>query len=112
MTNAQKTTGVLGTVCLGVLILAGPVAASEAEEGGLKKYGVIHNIASDRQVERVGGIYEPEGLDKYVQRKFDEVYARLDELENRLAGIEKSIEAVKSLAEEIKAENQKTTQVS
>lgn len=75
----------MGIFCLTLLALP---AGAEPEDGGQKKYGVVHNIADDRQLERVGGIYEPEGLDKYMKRRFDGLGEQIGSVESRLAGLE------------------------
>lgn len=72
---------------------------SHAEDGGQKKYGVIHNIAEDRQVERVGGIYEPEGIDKYMKRRFDDLAAQINRLDSRMAQMETQIARILQIAE-------------
>lgn len=50
------------------------------EDTGVRRYGVVHNIAEDRKVEKIGGTYEPEGLDKYLKRRLDEVNSKIDKL--------------------------------
>ncbi len=65
-----------------------------AQDSGIRKYGVVHNIADDRKVEKVGGIYEPEGLDKYLQRRLDDVTARLDEFSEKLNKIDQKLESL------------------
>ena len=62
-----------------------------AQEAGERKYGVIHNIAEDRQVERIGGIYEPEGLDKYMKRHFEAILSELQAVQNRLTDVEAAL---------------------
>ncbi len=74
----------------------------EAHQAGLKKYGVIHNMADDRQVERVGGIYEPEGLDKYMKRKFDAVGSQIDALSSKIDQIEKKLDDLETLVKQSK----------
>ena len=59
------------------------VHAQEKKEGKVEKFGVIHNIADDREVINVGGIYEPEGLDIYLKRKFDDLLTRIKSLEDK-----------------------------
>lgn len=76
-----------------------------AQEGGQKKYGVIHNIAEDRQVERVGGIYEPEGLDKYMKRRFDDIVTRLEALDSRLGAIEAELVSLREMMEQEQKES-------
>lgn len=84
-------------LCLAVLccvcVLALPVfCADEDEEQGVKKYGMTYNIAQDREVIKVGGIYEPEGLDKYLKRRLDKVDAQLAELDGKLAKIDEDLQ--------------------
>jgi len=90
-----------GMMIFGLLAAAGLILitakGSEAQEGGQKKYGVIHNIADDRLVERVGGIYEPEGIDKYMKRKFDEVSAQIAGLERKMADVEQKLDSIEML---------------
>ncbi len=71
-----------------------------AEEAGQKKYGVVQNIAEDRVVERVGGIYEPEGIDKYMKRRFDMLADQLNKMDSRLANIESQITGIVTKMEE------------
>lgn len=91
-------------LCLMVCVALMPVCPVQAEEpvkgkdGGILKYGVLHDVAEDREFERIGGKYEPEGLDKYMKRHFDLMAARLDKLEehltrmdSRLDGLEKKM---------------------
>lgn len=90
-----------------ILILAGsaalPVLRLHADEAGEKRYGVVQNIAEDRKVERVGGIYEPEGLDKYMKRRFDAMDSRLDELNAKMDDLGARLDkALKGLEKENK----------
>lgn len=86
-------------------VLLSSIEASYAEDGGQKKYGVIHNIAEDRQVERVGGIYEPEGIDKYMKRRFDDLAAQINRLDSRMAQMETQITRILQIAEAAVAED-------
>lgn len=71
------------------------VEAKEEVDAGVVRYGVTHNIAEDRVVQKIGGIYEPEGLDKYMKRKFDEIHAKIDTMQEKLTAIESDIKAMK-----------------
>lgn len=86
---------------LAVLTLPGFVSA---QSGGVKKHGVVYNIAEDRQVEKVGGIYEPEGLDKYMQRRFDALENRMSQIEDQIgkmhADLNKSLEEIRNAQKE------------
>lgn len=89
---------VFGVVLAVFAAVSFPAWAQEADEG-LKKYGVIHNIADDRKVERVGGIYEPEGIDKYMKRRFDELAAQINALDSRMANMEFQVARILQIAE-------------
>ncbi len=56
----------------------------EESETGVRHNGVVFNIAKDRRVEKVGGIYEPEGLDKYVDRRMSEISEKMQKLEGQV----------------------------
>jgi hypothetical protein len=89
--------------CWGIVMcLNWNLSSLGAQESGQKKYGVIFNIAEDRKVEKVGGIYEPEGLDKYVRRRFDAVDERLDSLEKMITDLKS--ELLKAIEESKKKE--------
>jgi len=73
------------------------------EERGVTHNGVVFNIAKDRKIERIGGLYEPEGIDKYFERKMDEVKVRIAGLEEKLNESNKKLDDIL-----IKLELQKT----
>lgn len=77
----------MGTAAFMIMLLGTammPLCHAVEESGGQKHNGVIYNIADDRQVEKVGGIYEPEGLDKYMKRRFDTMDAKLNDIQGQL----------------------------
>lgn len=87
-----------------VLLFWSPVCLSGAEEDqetGVKKYGVVHDIAEDRKINRVGGIYEPEGLDRYLKRKFDTLFQKLDAVESRLRKVEENLSGLQESFQEL-----------
>lgn len=86
------------------LLIAASLVLAEEEGAGVKRHGVIHNIADDRKVERVGGIYEPESLDKYMRRKFDEVFSKLDRMEGQLTDLQTAVERIEKAVLEQKKE--------
>jgi len=97
-----------------VFLLASPFSVlvpvcSAAEDGetGVKKYGVVHDIAEDRQINRVGGIYEPEGLDRYLKRKFDALFEKIGGMESRLQKMETGISEVQQSLERLADEKGK-----
>ncbi|MCM8774743.1 MAG: hypothetical protein NC930_00065 [Candidatus Omnitrophica bacterium] len=79
---------------LSIMFLTGSLQAQE--DTGVKKHGVVYNIAEDRELEKIGGIYEPEGLDKYVKRKFDMVLQKMDDLDARMTNVEKELGILQS----------------
>lgn len=80
----------------GAFILISMTPPAFPEDGGEKRFGVIHNIAEDRKVERVGGIYEPEGLDKYIKRRLDAVDSKLETLSSGLAEANMKLDAIQA----------------
>ena len=91
--------GVLAlSVCL--FLVPGIVWAEEEakKDEGVTKYGVTHNIAEDRQVIRVGGTYEPEGIDKYMKRKFDELFSKISALDGKINQIDQEIKELQSVS--------------
>jgi len=90
----------------------------EKEDKGIEHYGFVHNIAEDRQVEKIGGIYEPEGLDKYVKRHFDLLRQRSDVLEEKVDKISDQLKEIEKTlqnsaqAEETKDDQETTAKVS
>lgn len=90
--------------CLALLItcFAVPLYAAEDEEGkvgGVKAFGVIYNMAEDRTVERVGGKYEPEGLDKYMKRKIEAVQADIKVVNDKITAMQKQMAEIKALVQ-------------
>jgi hypothetical protein len=68
-------------VCSGVLRADNGVSNKDE---GVKKNGVTWNIAQDRNVILFGGAYQPEGLDLYMQRYFDQFLMRFDLLAKKI----------------------------
>ncbi len=62
-------------------------------EEGVKARGVIFNVAEDRRIDYVNGYQEPESIDKYIKRKFDDVYAQLKTMNEKLDKISSQLEA-------------------
>jgi hypothetical protein len=86
---------------------------AEGEEGsreGVKKYGLVHNIAEDRRVEKVGGLYEPEGLDLYMKRHMDVLEEQIKGLKNKLDTMDRKLDEVSGLIQGV-AENSRAKEV-
>jgi len=94
--------GLMSLVFVFALVNFQALAEDEQEDKGVRAQGVIFNIAEDRQIERIGGIYEPEGLDKYLKRKFDAVEGQLEALTRAISTIEKDIAEIKEATQKEK----------
>lgn len=81
MKRSQKTFLV---ACL-ALCLAAPcvimaVTDVSSQDESVRKLGMNFNMAEDRRMENIGGIYQPEDLDKYMKRHFDALNSKIDQL--------------------------------
>ncbi len=87
---------VIGVVC--VCVSSRLMAAMDASEkdASVRKLGVAWNIAEDRKMENIGGIYEPEGLDKYMRRYFEQLSAKVDLLIEQGSRLEKKVDELLS----------------
>lgn len=65
--------------------------ASE-KDVSVRKLGVAWNMAEDRKMENIGGMYQPEGLDKYIKRYFDQLSAKVDRLIEQSNRLEKKVD--------------------
>ena len=81
-------------LAIGLMISVSAWAADQKKEEGVKHNGVVFNIAKDRKVEKIGGIYEPEGLDKYVERRMNEVTEHMNRIEAQVEKISQKLEAM------------------
>ncbi|MFZ5801922.1 MAG: hypothetical protein ACOY3K_02260 [Candidatus Omnitrophota bacterium] len=94
--------GVIGSLGIGV---PGPLWSAEDEKTelvGVKTKGVFFNVASDRRVENIGGVYQPEGLDIYLKRNLDTMSEEIRDLRKDVQDLAKGIEAIKVTLEEDK----------
>jgi hypothetical protein len=71
--------------------------ASEKDES-VRKMGVAWNIAQDRKMENIAGVYEPEGMDKYVKRYFDQLSSKLDQLSAKIDKLSTQVAAIGTVA--------------
>lgn len=78
----------------GIFFMTGIAAAADvsSEDQGVKKLGVVWNIAEDRRIENDGGLYQPEGLDKYMRRLVNELSERIDQLVRQNQVLEEKID--------------------
>ena len=70
---------------------AAEMNASE-KDVSVRKLGVSWNIASDRKMENIAGVYEPEGLDKYIKRYFDQLTEKVDELSMKVDQLSRKLD--------------------
>ena len=80
----------LGFMCFSPRGMA--VMEASDKDVSVKKLGVSWNIAEDRKMERIGGMYEPEGLDKYMKRYFEQLSAKVEQLTEQSKRLEKKVE--------------------
>ncbi len=102
----SKAKATFGLYIFFLLLMAGAVSAvwaqigGEDEEdsiGGVRAKGVYHNIATDRQITKVSGVYEPEGLDIYLKRHLDAMSGRINELEGDVEEVKSELRAIHAL---------------
>ncbi len=78
-----------------LLVPAVSFAADDKKENeSVKVNGIVFNIAKDRKIEKIGGVYEPEGIDKYVDRRMSEMTERLQRIEIQLDETNKKLDKV------------------
>jgi len=65
--------------------------SADEESHGVLASGVVHNIAPDRKVEKIGGIMQPEPLDFYLKRLFEDLSKKMDRMDERLQTIEAAV---------------------
>lgn len=81
---------------LGIILLAlsFSVIVQAEEEAGVKVNGVSFNIASDRRIIKVGGVYQPEELDFYMKRRFDDIQTQLAQIQESQKKLEERIQTI------------------
>ena len=88
------TTKALALAALVFFLCIPRVTADEYEERGVKAAGVVFDINSDRKVEKIGGIVQPEPLDAYLKRLTDALSAQVSNLDAKVDRVEKKLDAV------------------
>ena len=71
------------------------LSRAEDESKGVTAGGVVFNIASDRQVKKIGGIVQPEPLDLYLKRLLDSISERLERIEKKVDAAAADLQALK-----------------
>ncbi|MBU9889687.1 MAG: hypothetical protein KTQ49_07455 [Candidatus Omnitrophica bacterium] len=107
----EKRKVIFLTLCVGggILFSGGAFAADvSSEDQGVRRLGVTWNIAEDRRIENDGGLYQPEGLDKYMKRLVDGLSARIDRLAQENQALEGKIDQLIRQTEMIEKKIEKT----
>ena len=86
----------LMAVMMGMSPAAWAVMEASEKDASVRKLGVAWNIAEDRKMENISGVYEPEGLDKYVKRYFDQLTAKVDELSSKIDKLSTQVAAMQA----------------
>jgi len=87
---------VIGIICMGLSFQVMADMSASEKDSSVRKLGVAWNIADDRKMENSGGIYQPEGLDKYMKRYFEQFSAKIDQLVEQNNRLEKKIDELRS----------------
>lgn len=80
----KKSKNIFLVFCLFFYVSA-PYAVKAAtdvsnQDESVRKLGMNFNMAEDRRMENIGGIYQPEDLDKYMKRHFDALDNKINQL--------------------------------
>lgn len=81
------------TMMLYPFCLMAEMTVSDGDQS-VKKLGMAWNIAEDRKIENDGGIYQPEGLDKYMKRLIENLSAQIDQLDKQNQRLEKKVDSL------------------
>ena len=80
-------------ILIGVLVTANAFSAEE-KDNGVRVNGIAFNIAKDRKIEKIGGLYEPEGIDKYVERRMNQVSEEISKLDAKIEALNHKLEEI------------------
>ena len=87
-----------GWVVLGVSVLLMGIsfgslvfADSTEKDSSVRKYGVAWNVAEDRKMENINGVYQPEDLDKYMKRYFEQLFTKVNELSVKMDSLSSQV---------------------
>ena len=86
----------IGVVCVCMSSRAMAEMVGSEKDVSVRKLGVAWNIAEDRKMENISGIYEPEGLDKYMKRYFEQLSSKVDQLIEQNNRLEKKVDELLS----------------
>lgn len=77
---------------------AAAVMEASDKDASVRKLGVAWNIAQDRKMENISGVYEPEGLDKYMKRYFDQLSSKMDQLSAKVDKLSAQVTVLQELS--------------
>lgn len=97
---------------LGISSGARAVMDSSEKDASVRKMGVAWNIAEDRKVENIAGVYEAEGLDKYMKRYFDELSAKIDGLSMKVDKLLEQVAQIDSKTSALSAKKNESSAAS
>jgi hypothetical protein len=82
-------------VFLVFLSLPASMCKADMEGQGVTINGVIFDVAEDRKTETIGGLTQPEGLDKYMKRHFDTLEQKIGALSTKISDLQQQIKDLK-----------------
>ena len=94
----------LGVVHAGILRADNDVSNKDES---VKKMGVAWNIAEDRKIGNYAGIYQPEGLDVYMKRYFDQFSAKVDQLTQKIGQLSEQSNRLEKKVDDLLSRNSK-----
>lgn len=110
MKSVVRILGALVLVNLAFVPAGSGADSDEDKEQGIKKYGVVFDMAEDRKINKVGGIYEPEQLDKYMKRRFDSADTQLAALSGKIDALQSGLEEMQKTLERLAAKKDGSTE--
>ena len=94
-----------GVLLLGISSGSLVLADTPQKDSSVKRYGVAWNVAEDRKFENINGIYQPEDIDKYMKRYFEQLFAKVSELSMKMDSLSAQVvqldAGVKALAKKM-----------
>lgn len=98
----------------GILLNAGHAGILRADNGvsnqdeSVKKLGVAWNIADDRKIANYAGVYQPEGLDVYMKRYFDQFTAKIESLTQKISQLSEQNNRLEKKVDDLLSKNPKS----
>ncbi|MDD5671845.1 MAG: hypothetical protein PHN49_09410 [Candidatus Omnitrophica bacterium] len=82
---------------LASLSMSADDAGQDDVDVGVNKKGFVWNIAKDRRVEKVGGVYQPEGEDVYLSRRLEQLQGDIKSLQTQMTEIGQTVKDIKAM---------------